>query len=514
MSRLTARNFTGYCKRFSYSITHYDIDLNLNPRRRRIQADAAITLSPSQRTRNLCFLLADCCSLDRINYLGIALPCKISPAGPGLNLLAAVLPIQAEAGEKIVVNIIYSWEVPAWGGSLDLPPDSHWYPFSPLPQRYTCTLNVITDESTRVLGPGEFKGLKPAGTRVCSQWAADIPFWGIHMAAGDFLKTARPTQPPLEVAYPRKLLNQAKAIANYCEELMGFLAETLGPAPFPSLLIILTDHPEPLVRTSFYMSSISAGALEELKEENPGKDRYIHQYKLLAQNLAHHWLKDHLAVSHPRERWCLEGLAEYISWLAVEAKYGKSRREKFMGQARESILAAPKISLCKGANIARGQLPQWVVDKAAWMMRICHCLAGEEFLPGIRENLALCQGTAPAPAEFFLSLGKLAGSDFTQVYKYWCQSRNQLRIEIAEGRNFQGEDGQWQLVFNLVNSGRLKWPYPVEIAMALADGSSQRHSLRIQKEPHLIGTDSLVQSLTIDPQMTLLNWADANEYKL
>lgn len=514
MSRLTARNFTGYCKRFSYSIAHYDIDLNLNPRRRKIQADAAISLFPTKRTRNLCFLLADSCSLDRVNYLGIALPCKITPAGRGLNLLSAVLPIRPEPGEKIVVNIIYSWEVPAWRGSLNLPPESHWYPFSPLPQKYTCNLNVITDESMRVLGPGEFRGIKPAGTRVCSQWAADIPFWGIHVAAGDFLKTARPTEPPLEVAYPRKLLNQAKAIANYCEELMEFLAEILGPAPFPSLIIILTDHPEPIAHSSFYLSSISAGALEQLKEENPGKDRYILQYKLLAQNLAHHWLKDNLAVSHPRERWILEGLAEYISWLAVEAKYGKARREQFMAQARESILAAPKISLCKGANIAGGQLPQWVADKAAWMLRICHCLAGKEFLPGIRENLALCMGTAPAPAEFFLRLGKLTGNDFTQVFKAWCQSRDQLRLEITEGRNFQAEDGQWQLVFNLKNSGRLKWPYPVEIEMALADGSRQRQRLPIQKEPHLISTDSIVQSLTIDPDMTLLNWADTNLYEL
>mgnify|MGYP000850248377 FL=1 len=515
MSRLTARNFTGFCKRFSYSIAHYDIDLNLNPRRRKIQADVSIALAAARPTRKLCFLLADSCSLDRIKYLGIALPIKISPACPGLNLLSAVLPIRAEAGEKIVVNIIYSWEVPDQGGrSLQLPPDTHWYPFSPLPQNYTCTLNVITDESMRVLGPGEFRGVKPAGTRVCNQWTSDIPFRGIHMAAGDFLRTARPTEPPLEVAYPRKYLNQAKAIANYCEELMGFLAEKLGPAPFPSLNTVLTDNPQPLVSSSFYMTSISAGALEQLKEENPGKDRYVRQYKLLAQSLAHHWLKDNLAVSHPRERWCLEGLAEYISWLAVEAKYGKAIREKFLLEARERILAAPKISLCKGANIAGGQLPQWVVDKAGWMLWICHCLAGEAFLPSIRENLALCRGTAPAPAEFFLSLGKIAGCDFSQVYKAWCQSKNQLRIEVAAARNFQAEDGQWQLVFNLINSGPLKWPYPVEVAMDLTDGASQRHCLLIQKEPHLIGTDSLVQSLTVDPDMTLLNWADANVYKL
>lgn len=511
MSRLTACSFTCYSKRFSYSIANYDINLTLNPRWRKIQADVSVTLTAAQRTRKLFFLLADSCSLARINYLGLALPFKISYACPGLNLISAVLPIQAEAGEKIVVTLLYSWEASSQRiKSLELSPDDYWYPFSPLPDKYTCTLNVITDESMRVLGPGEFRGVINAGTRVSNQWVSNLPFRGIHLAAGDLLKSSRPSQPPLEVSYPRRFLNQARSIANYCEELLVFLGEKLGPAPFPSLAVVITDNPEPRISSSFYITSISAGSLEQLKEENPGKDRYSRQYNLLAENLAHHWLKDNVAVSHPRDSLYLEGLAKYIGWQAVEAKYGKTTQENLMLAAREAILAAPRIPLRRCVNIAGGSLPPWAADKAGWLMHICHCLTGEAFFSLIQENFALCTGTGPA--EFFLNLGKTTDKDFSQFIKAWCKSRKQLRIEITEAVNSQNEEGKWQLAFKLINSGRLKWPYPVEIALDLADGASQRHRLNVQKEPHLIATDAKIETLTVDPDMTLLNWAD-NIYK-
>ncbi len=512
MSRLALHNFSRNNKRFSYSIAHYDIALILDPRRRKIRGDVSVVLTPLQRTREICFLLDDNCTVDRIDFLGIALPYKIRPASPGLNLITATLPIWAETTEKLVVNLIYSWVEPSWSTSLELSPHSHWYPFSPTPQRYTCALDVVVSDSVRVLGPGDFRGTKPASTKVSHRWVSEIPFWGIHMVAGEFLKTTRETEPPLEIDYPRRLLNQAKAVADNGEELIGFLTESLGPAPFPVQTVVLTDELEPRVRSSFYMTSISDGTLKQIKEDNPGKERYMYQYKLLAESLAHHWLKDNLTVPHAKERWCMEGLAEYFSWLAVEKKFGKSSRGKIMTQARERILANPRVSLRKGASISQGKPSQWVIDKASWIMRMCHCLAGEKFLHSIQENLALCQGASPKGAEFFLSLGRLAGKDLSQFYKSWYLSREELRIGIIGVDKFQEENGQCQLAFNLVNNGRLKWPHHVELEIVLANGSKERHSLFIQPEPHIISTDSPVRSMEVDPDMCLLNWASKNKY--
>ena len=509
MSKLSSRDFNSYCKRFSYSIAHYDINLSLNSYQHKIIADVAVALFPIQSSNTLCFFLAEDCELDRIDYLGISLPHKISTASNGLNLLTVTLPIRPEAGEKIAVNIIYSFDTPPGQESLELSPQAFWYPSSPLPSKYTCSLNVIADESVRVLGPGKFIGTKAAGTKVSNQWVAETPFRGIHVVAGPFLKTTRSSAPPLEVSYPRRLLNQAKAVANYSEELLEFFGETLGPAPFPSLGIILTENAEPKVSSSFFLSTLSHGLFQQLKEEVLGRERYIHQYKLLAQNLARHWLEEHLAVPHPRERWYLKGLAEYSSWLAVEAKYGKSYREKFMVEARKCILDTPKPLLYQRINVFRGQ---FTLDRAAWLFWICQGLAGESFLPALNETLASITDVAPTAGEFFLALGKHAGSDFSQVFKSWTQPGNQLRLEAVDGQNQKVGDKHWQFGFKLANHGRLHWPYPVPIDLGLEDGSKQRLQLPIQKEPHLLDIKSPVQTLTIDPDLSLLNWSSANEY--
>lgn len=501
MSGVLGRNFSGFLKRFSYSIAHYDLNLILNPRRRLIQADTAITLIPQQNARNLSFLLADSCNLEHITYLGIALPYKISPGGTDLNLLSVTLPIQPEAGERIVVNLVYSFTVADWGESLDLPPSANWYPFSPAPQKYTCTLNVVADESARILGPGEFRGSKPAGTRVSSQWSAAAPFRGIHLVAGYFLKNNRATTPPLEVNYPRRLLNQAKAVGNYCEEILPFLVETLGPAPFSALTVVLTDEPQPRDSSSLYISYLSIGALEQGQEDSTGKEKYVHQYKFLTRNLAQHWLEDNLAAPEPRDRWYLEGLAEYVSWLAVEAKYGKVRREKYMAAAREEALAAPNLPLCE----AEVPLPPWALAKAGWLFRICHGLAGEEFLLELH-NLTGAGDIAPGAADFCQSFAG-QGDDFPRFYKGWCQTRNQVKIEATELSSHQAESGEWQLRFKLANSGRLQWPYPVEIELSFAKGPGQRLRLNCQKEPHLLSIPGPLRSLTLDPEFTLLNWS-------
>lgn len=514
MSRLIARNLADSLKRFSYSAVHYDIDLNLNPRRKAIRANVAITLVLNQSTRSLSFFLGEQFGLEGINYLGISLPCKVSAVGHGLNLLAAVLPRRPDLGERIVVNLAYSWEEPAWDGALDLPPGAYWYPFSPLPDKYTCSLDVIADESIRVLGPGQFEGTRPAGTRVCSQWRATSPFRGIQVVAGNFLKTARETQPPMEVAYPRKFLNQGKALANYSEEILRFYGELLGPPPFPSLILVLTEEAEPADHSSFFISSLSAGALAEKKEENPGKEGYVHQYQLLAENLAQHWLKDNQAVPRPQEAWYLAGLAKYCSWLAVEAKHGRARREVFLTGARDQVLAGPKIPLCQGADGAWAPQPPWVAAKAGWLFQVCHGLAGQGFLPALRENLALHRDSAPTAAEFILGLGQLAGWDFSPLYKAWCQTRHQLKIEIADCQNQQDQEGNWQLSFSLVNRGRIPWPHPVGLEITLSEGPRRRALLPLQKEPHVLSVESPAQTITVDPDHNLLNWAETEVYQV
>ena len=99
-----------------------------------------------------------------------------------------------------------------------------------------------------------------------TQWTADTPFQGIHMLAGDFLKTSRDTATPLDIYYPRKYMNQAKTVADYSQKLLEFFGQKLGPAPAPTTAVVMAENPAQVARSSFYLTSISTGILDMLQE--------------------------------------------------------------------------------------------------------------------------------------------------------------------------------------------------------------------------------------------------------
>jgi len=515
MSWLAAKKYPMFCQKFTYSIQNYEIEIKIDPRKRMFKANVSLTLTAGKNTRQFCFLLSNNCTLTNVNYLGIALTHSINSAHPGQNLITTVLPRKASVGEKLVIAFIYSGDIPTHDGeSIELPPDIHWYPYSLRPQKYTCTLKVITPESTRIVASGKFIREQPADIRVMTQWSAHKPFRGIHMIAGDLLKTTRETQPNLEVYYPRNYMNQGKVVANQSLKILDFLAEKLGPSPAPSATIVLTDHPDISTVSSFYLTSISGGTLEKLKEYQSSKERTINLFQIIARELAHRWLKHNLVVAHPWHLWYLDGLAEYLSWLALEEEYGKATREQTMQKARATVLAAPKECIQSEACGISKKFPPWLVSKASWIMWTAHCLAEDSFLPALMDFYARCPEIAPSSEEFFLTMGKMTGTDMSQLFKEWACTDDQLRTEVVDPRTFQDDEGQWQLVFTLTNTGKLFWPHPIDIKMKLADGSSLVHSLLIQNEPHLIETPAKILTLTVDPEMKVLNWAEKNTYKL
>jgi len=517
MTWLAAKRYSGFCKKFTYTIQNYDLELKIDPLRHKYSATVSITMTVKKNTRQFLFLLSEQCQLTAVSYLGIAMPNKVKPVYPEINLVTAYLPRKADVGEKLVIVFTYTGHIPAQvGETMELAPQMHWYPFSLSPQKYTCTLKVVTPDSIRIIGVGDLTSEQPADTRVLTQWTATVPFRGIHMLAGDFLKTTRETQPPLDVYYPRKYMNQGKSVADNCEKLLDYYADRLGPAPSPSTAFILAESAEAGVVSSFFLTSVSGGCLDALREYKSSKERSVRMFLLTAREMAHRWLKLHLAVSHPSHLWYLDGLAEYLSWLSLEAEFDLDAREQIMNEARTLVLDQPQSSITQKAYGIRREFPSWLVAKAGWIMRVAHCLAGESFLPAIQEIYTQASQSqyAPSPEEFFLTLGNLTGKDMLQLYHEWAQSNTQLRAVITQGRTFQDDCGQWQLMFNLVNQGKLKWPHPMEIRMDLADGSTQLHNLCIQKEPHLIETAAKVNTLTVDPDLRILNWAEKNQYNM
>ena len=513
MTWLAAKWYSRFSKKFTYTVQNYELELTIDPRRYTYSATASITMTVTKNTNQFYFLLSDQCALHSVTYLGLALPHTVKQLYPGLNLIKATLPRKADEGEKLVMAFIYrsKFSVPP-GEAMELAPGMNWYPFSPLPQAYTCKLNVVAPESFRIVGVGKLSKEQPTDTRMLSQWKATIPFRGLHMLAGDFLKTSRDTQPQLDVYYPRKFMNQGKFAADNCEKLLAYFTAILGPAPTPSIAVVLDisqSHQYLPLPTSNY-----SGSLEQLREYDSAKERNMRMFLLTAREMARRWLKESLALAHPSQVWYLDGLAEYLSWLALEEEYGPSVREQVMLEARELVLAEAKSPLPPKPLSKKSSPP------AGGQGRLAHarCL-----LPGRRSLLASLQEYyaqasqsqyAPSPAEFFRIMGSTTRTDMDQLYREWVQDNSELRIVISEGRTFQDDEGNWQLLFNLENQGKLKWPHPVEIKLDLADGNSETRNLYIEKDPHLIRTAAKIVTVTVDPELKFLNWAQEKIYTM
>lgn len=520
MSWLAAKRYPGFCKKFKYSISDYNIELKLNPRRRNFDAEISLSLTVDKDTRHFYFLLTSECKLDSISYLGLALHHTVKPAYPGINLVTVTLPHKSSAGDKLVLGFAYSGNISRHGGKcLQLPPEAHWYPFSPRPQKYTCSLHVITSAGIRIAAMGQYEGDQPADTRVMTRWSATTPIRGIHLLAGEYLKTSRERQPDIEgqpdihVYYLRKYMNQAQTIARQAEKVTAFLVSTLGPAPMDSASIVLTDNPRDEVSSSLYLTSISSGILGQLREYSTSQQRNIRLFHIITREMAHHWFKHNLAVEHPQHLWYLDGLAEYLSWLAVEEEFGRDTRDQLMQEAKANCSLPPASIRAESCSVQR-EFPSWLVDKAGWMMRMLHSLVGDKFLPALQEFYLQHTKIAPSPDVFFLFMSNLTQIDLDIFYKEWALSNAQLVAEIEKGRTFRDEDGQWQTVFNLVNRGKLRWPHPVEIRLEMEDGTSWVEKLPIQKEPHLISGQGRIVSLEVDPNLKLLNSAENNKYNM
>ncbi len=319
MTWLAAKRYSGLSKKFTYTIQHYELDLKIDIRRLTYAATASVTMTATKSTRHFCFLLSDECTLMGISYLGLALSNTIKPLYPGRTLISSVLPRKADVGEKLVIVLSYRGAFPGPPGeALELAPSMHWYPYSLYPQKYSCTLKVVAPNSIRIVGVGEPLSEKPSDTRTLTQWTATIPFRGIHMLAGEFLKTTREVQPHLQVYYPRKFMNQGKGVADSCERLTAYYAEKLGPSPAPATAIILTENNEPSINSSLYITSIHGGSLDQRRYHPSAKERNLRTYLLIAREMGKRWLKYSLMVEHPSHLWYLDGLAEYLSWLALE----------------------------------------------------------------------------------------------------------------------------------------------------------------------------------------------------
>lgn len=495
----------------NYSVKHYDIQLDIHPKPAKFSANVHMTLLPEKSTTSVSFYLHRQCTVTAVNYLGLPLTFKRGRSRQqNLQSIGAKLPRRIRKGEKLVLNIIYTGSLHnCTKDVVQLAPEDFWFPFVP-GQQYTSQLKITLPEQTKVVASGKLTGEKPVNTRFQTTWVGKTPTRGLHILAG---KLNRSEQQGLSVYYPRPLLNQARLVNKYGPSINQLLDQLLGRCSVAQSYVALTED-DVASCSSSYIITFGPDQLEKSRNLDCPRQRTLTLFTDLARELARKRLRCRMSTTAPANTWYLEGLATYCSWLAVEQEYGLGQKEQMLLEARQQILEAPPAALASLGGGFGCRFPTSALAKAAWVMHMVHNLAGDSFFPAVRECLDEQQGSVPSPKEFFLEVGKRTGTDLAAFYREWVETAPRLELVLKEPRTFLDDDGQWQLLFCLVNQGKLKWPLPVDVHLTLDDGTVEHHSICVREEPYLFSTPAKVVRAQVDKDYRLLNWAPKNSYNL
>ncbi|MTI95364.1 MAG: M1 family metallopeptidase [Firmicutes bacterium] len=507
MSLFTANNS------FTQQISHYEIEITFSPPTGRLRCHASVLLTAEKNCSDFYFVLGDFCEVETVCYLGLPLIFKKRKLSGQQNLLKIKLPRKADIGEKLTLTFTYTGALKPSDSRgcintelCELPPESNWYPAVPGIQKYTANITVITPGPMRIIATGNMAEEKRLDTRYQTHWASGVPGSGLHIVAGQFNRTERKG---LAVYYPRPLVNQARSLANSGEKIVEHLKQLLGEHPAGECTLIIIEQERPEAHVSTQLNTISSGLLARETTEKNTREKQIVLFRMAARELGRRWLEAALPSQNPADTWYLTALAEYTSWMLVEAEYGVEVRNQIMAEAKLNAKYAGSIhSACSRFP----SLPDWLLSKGSWLMRIVHCALGNQFYPLIQEVFSQHDRTAPEAKVFFSLLAQKAGTNFDHLYHEWVVSSRKLILELDAPRTFTDENGQWQLVFSLVNRGKLRWQNEVEMQLISEDGSKELKKFTISNEPFLISSPSRVTEIEIDPQRKLLNWAKTTKY--
>jgi hypothetical protein len=486
-------------------VTHYEAGLDFWPRSNRLTCRVHISIIAISPSDSYSFLLGEKYQLENVSYLGIPVKTSLRSSGKGLKSIAIRLPRKSTPGEKFTLLFVYSGPLPWYPGQAsnwELAPQDYWYPFIASEQSYTARLRITTPEPVKICASGRETGSNRQDTRYRTSWTMETPGKGLHVVAGDYYRAQRESG-PVTILYPRAWMNQAKVLQNHWDKLAELLPSFCPPLETPASYLIITSQEEVRHDSSRYITCLSSGLLEEVKQIGSVQARSQRLFVILARQLAQRTLKARLPVANPAHAWYLEGLAQYAAWSMAENLSGKKVKDQLLLEARELALSAPKPLVDSGSELSL-DFPTWVAARGAWLMQMVHSLIQDKFFPGIQELLG-GDGYIQEPSDFFAALGKYAGVDLLSLYREMATTTNNLAAQVEDARYFTDGSGQWQLVFTLSNRGRLRWPHPVEVVIKLNDGSLQTHRLPLQKEPHLLITPLQVTDIFVDPQLTLLN---------
>jgi hypothetical protein len=455
------RMFLSFAEKFD--ITHYDLDLSLDPASHNISAKARIevvpkidlldsvkfrlnpdleilriadasgrelfyTLDKVRQTLYVYFLsppAAQAPTSIEIYYRG-----RVPPATPTTDVIG-----QAGSGEKIRVRPRYETVFYTHAG--------FWYPGPAGEDYFPARLTVMVPPEYRCVAVGnlvaqgreedlnDVAALEKAGNAVYT-FVSRAPVKYLSFIVGKFmLKKERALPVPISTHVSSEVLDSRPALVDQAADILDFYARAFGPYPYEKLAIVLRLWPVfgghspasfivlnevPWVGESGFPVSLDTPV------DLSSWDEYF-----LAHEIAHQWWGQGVSFDSYKDQWLSEGLAQFSAASYLRERYGEGAfaaiLKKFARWTEKKSFRGPIIMGSRLSYFDFTAYQAIVYDKAALVLFMLQDLVGREaFETGLKAFFESHKYGVARTAEFVAAIEAASGRDLKEFVKGWFYS--------------------------------------------------------------------------------------------
>jgi hypothetical protein len=229
-------------------------------------------------------------------------------------------------------------------------------------------------------------------------------------------------------------------------------------------------------------------------------------YSVTSHEFGHTWFPMVVGSNERRYAWMDEGFNEFINYYDWVKRFGLPPEHR--GSIR-AYLAMATSGQERPVMSFPDQLPSMFVspaayDKPAIALRLLRevVLGPERFDAGFKEYFRRWAYKHPTPADFFRTMEDAAGEDLSWFWRGWLFTTAQLdqavdSVMLADSAGVESR-------IHLRNAGGI--PMPVELALLMDDGSTQRLTLPVEiwfggsTYTAVVPGPKKVNSVTVDPE--------------
>ena len=404
-----------------YEVEHYTLDLAVDTERNFITGTATLTVNATQNLSafNLDFfgLNVEDVRIDDIQatFSRQGSELTVTPATPfnnGTQFTATVryngipTPVTDPA-----IPIPLGWQKGSEGIFVVSQPSGSmsWYPVNNHPtDKATYTFRVTVPNPLVVAANGILEEATDNGMTTTYIWQMRHPM-ASYLATvniGNFRRQDEESSigVPIRNYFPEGTPDRTMAAFRPTSDMMAFFSEMLGPYPYDVYGAIVVG-PE-LGGNALETQSLSAFGSFATRET------------LVAHELVHQWLGNHVTVKFWEDIWLNEGFATYLPLLWIEDRYGKAAIEDAMSQMYREL---ETLRVGPPAKIAVNQMfSPSVYRRGAWTLHALRLQVGDDiFFEILKTYSQRFAGRYVTTADFLTVVNEVSDRDLTGFLSQW-----------------------------------------------------------------------------------------------